>query len=68
MTWLVIVGAALLAVLVIAWFTLTSRHPEDADRHAEDRPYVDERGRGTRSKGVMDRPAGPDAEDMSPDP
>jgi hypothetical protein len=68
MAWLVIFGGAALVILCVAWFTVTTRHPENADRHAGDRPYVDDAGRGTSSPGVTDRPAGPDAERMAPEP
>jgi hypothetical protein len=59
-------GAAVIAAVV--WFMSNRQHPENADRHADDRPNVDEIGRGNRSPGIIDRPAGPDAESMAPDP
>jgi hypothetical protein len=68
MAWVVIFGGGIAIILLVAWFTLTRQHPEEADRHADDRPHVDPMGRGTRSPGVVDRPAGPDAESMVPEP
>jgi hypothetical protein len=73
MVWVVIVGGVVAVLAVVAWFTLTRQHPEGADRHLEDhhiddQPHVDAAGRGTGSPGVVDRPAGPDAESMAPDP
>jgi hypothetical protein len=68
MAWVVVFGGGALVIACVAWFTATRRHPEKASGHAEDRPYVDGEGHGTSSPGVMDRPAGPDAENMSPEP
>jgi hypothetical protein len=68
MTEVVIVVGVALVVACVAWFLMTSRHPENADRHAGDEPYVDRSGHGTSSPEVMDRPAGPDAENMSTQP
>ena len=68
MEWFTIVVAVVVVVLAVAWFFLARRHPESASGHATDRPHVDAGGRGTGSSGVMDRPAGPDAENMRSDP
>ena len=68
MSWLVVFVGCAAVIAAVLWFTFTQRHPENADRHAGDRPHVDSMGRGTRSAGVVDRPAGPDAENMSSDP
>ena len=68
MVWLVIVVAVVAAGAAVIWFWLTRQHPEQADRHAGDHPHVDPIGRGTGSPGVVDRPAGPDAESMVADP
>ena len=68
MVWVVIFGGIVVVIALVAWFTLTRQHAEQADRHAADQPHVDPMGRGTRSPGVVDRPAGPDAESMAPDP
>jgi hypothetical protein len=68
MQWLVIFVGAAAVIAVVLWFTLTRQHPENADRHAGDRPHVDRAGRGTRSAGILDRPGGPDAENMSAEP
>jgi hypothetical protein len=67
-SWLVIFAGGAAVIAAVLWFTFTQRHPEQADRHAEDQPHVDHMGRGARSPGVVDRPAGPDAENMSADP
>jgi len=68
MAWIVVVGGTVLLVACVAWFLMTSHHPENAASHADDRPYVDGAGRGTSSPDVLERPAGPDAENMSSDP
>jgi hypothetical protein len=49
MTEVVIVVGVALVVACVAWFLMTSRHPENADRHAGDEPYVDRSGHGTSS-------------------
>ena len=68
MEWLTIALAVAAVVCVTGWFLFARRHPESASDHAVDRPHVDASGRGTGSSGVIDRPAGPDAENMASDP
>ena len=67
MVWVVILVAIVAVVAAVLWFSLTRQHPERADRHAGDQPHVDAMGRGTGSAGVVDRPAGADAESMVAD-
>jgi hypothetical protein len=68
MVWIVILVAVVAVLAAVLWFVLTRQHPEQADHHAGDRRDVDAMGRGTGSPGVIDRPAGADAESMIADP
>ena len=68
MIWLVVFLGGAAVVASVLWFTFTEQHPERADRHHDDHRNVDAMGRGTRSPGIVERPAGPDAENMAPDP
>ncbi len=64
MTAITIVASVILVVGVSAWFLLARKHPERAASHEErdaESTRSDEFYRG------VDRPAGPDAEPMSPD-
>ena len=67
MVWLVILASVVAVIAAVLWFSLTRQHPERADRHADDSRNVDAMGRGTGSPGVMERPAGADAENMRPE-
>lgn len=60
---IVVVAAALLTVVCVAWFVFTRKHPENAATHGDAPPPTES---GGLYDGV-DRPAGPDAESMDPD-
>lgn len=57
---LVIAAIVLVTAGVIAWFAVTRKVPEQAATHDGARNVA-------HPEAVADRPAGPDAEDMSPD-
>lgn len=62
--WIVTVVTVAAVVAVVAWFSATRHHPE---RHREPPRPADATGRGTLPGRVVERPAGPDAESMSPE-
>jgi hypothetical protein len=60
MTALVIAACVLVTVGVVAWFAVTRKVPEQAATHGGAHNVA-------HPEVVVERPAGPDAEDMSPD-
>jgi hypothetical protein len=61
MTAVVIVAVLLVVAGVVAWFLVARKVPEQASSHADDRNVA-------HPEVVADRPAGPDAESMAPNP
>lgn len=65
MEWVVIVLACIGVAALVVWFVGARKHPETASTHVgrsgPERPT-------NQADPVARRPAGPDAENMSPDP
>jgi len=61
MTAVVIVAVLLVAAGLVAWFLVARKMPEQAASHADNRNLA-------HPDAVVERPAGPDAESMAPNP
>lgn len=64
MTWVVIVLACVAVIAVVVWFVTSRQHPETAATHLD---RSDPGHTSNQADPVARRPAGPDAENMSPD-